>query len=173
MKNIIITLIVSFMCGIVKGQGQSFAIVDGSRVELRKVVFVKNEKLEGYGYYNYTADGVVFFKHGYVVETGPGKNDYRKGNFIHGLLEGEGEEQTGDLKYTGSYVNDMFDGIGKLVNVNTGKRHLGYFRAGKFIRPMKRTIPYLNPNVFLDSGGSMVNSLFLKTDSDPFKSSNE
>lgn len=169
MKNIIIALTIIMMSENALAQGQAFAVVNGSRVELGKVVFVKTETLEGYGYYNYTPDGVKFFKHGFVVETGPEPGDYRKGNFVHDLLEGEGEEQFGNLKYVGTFLNDKYDGIGKLSSISTGKRHHGYFSAGRFVRPMKRTIPYLDPCVFMVSGDTFASSAILKIDSDPFR----
>jgi hypothetical protein len=153
-------------------QGQAFAVVNGTRVELGKVIFVKTETIEGYGYYNYTPDGVKFFKHGFAVETGPGPGDFRKGNFEHDLLQGEGEEQIGGLKYIGTFLNDEYDGIGKLTSLSTGKRHHGYFRAGRFVRPMKRTIPYLDPCVFLVSSDTFVTAFILKIDSDPFRMAN-
>lgn len=168
MKNILVIIILA-VCQTAAGQGQAFAVVNGNRVELGKVIYVKTETIEGYGYYNYTPDGVKFFKHGFVMETGPGKDDYRKGNFEHDRLEGEGEERFGDLKYVGTFLNDLYDGIGKLTNVETGKRHHGYFREGRFVRPMKRTIPYLDPCVFLVSGDTFVSTLILKTDADPFR----
>jgi hypothetical protein len=152
-------------------QAYSVAIVDGRQVELGKVIFVKDDIREGNGYYSRTESGIVFIKHGYVIEYGPGEGDYVKGNFEHGKLEGEGEEQYGNYKYIGSYSNGKYEGIGKLINTENGKRLHGYFMNGKFVRPFKRTKPFLPPTVFqvpYDAFGRTESSMKI-FEGDPFR----
>jgi len=168
MKNLFVmkTYIILFFLlsfNSVFAQPGDIAIIDGQRTTLYKVIYSKNDAHEGWGYYGYTSEGVLkFFKQGYVTVYGPGKGDYRKGYFVDDKLEGEGEEQVGNLKYAGNYTNDKFDGMGKLANIASGKKFLGYFSNGKFVRPLKTGSPFLCPCVFSISPDPMSNTALLE-----------
>lgn len=151
MKYLILLMLLPF--GKAWSQGNGIAIIDGRRVELDKVVYSKNDNHEGFGYYSYSQSGMLrFIKHGFVTERGAGEGDYRKGNYVNDLLEGEGEEQLGNYRYVGEYAGGLYDGIGRLTNLRTQKMLYGYFKKGKFVRPIKSYGPYLCPCLFLDSG---------------------
>lgn len=152
MKKLFSLLLIS-VCLSAAAQENPVAIVDGRYVELDRVVYSRNPLHDGFGYYSYNTEGKLeFFKHGFAIEFGENDGEFRRGNFVNGYLEGEGEEQLNGYRYEGEYVKSKFEGIGRLTNMKTGKSLYGYFSEGKFIRPIRSYGPYLCPCIFMTAG---------------------
>lgn len=151
MKHLFAFLFLSALAA--QGQNNPVVIVDGQYVELDRIVYSRNPQHDGFGYYSYSPEGKLeFFKHGPAIEFGDEDGDYRRGNYVNGFLEGEGEEQIKGYRYEGEYVKGKYEGIGRLTNIKNGKCFYGYFSQGKFVRPIRSYGPYLCPCIFQTAG---------------------
>ena len=108
----------------------------------------KNGKFDGYGKlitksYSYDFDQhsyVGYFKNNYP--NGKGKfilKNFRycrgqEGNFINGQLNGKGKITWSNSEYKGMVKNGFQHGKGKLIFLNTGDIHIGYWKKGEFIK---------------------------------------
>lgn len=108
----------------------------------------KNGKFDGYGklitkFSSYDFDRrsyVGYFKNNYP--NGKGKFILKKsryyrgqeGNFINGQLNGKGKITWSNSEYKGMVKNGLQHGEGKLIFLNTGDIHSGYWKNGDFIK---------------------------------------
>ena len=168
MKHLFVALL--FVSITASSQKNPVVVVDGQYVELSKIVYSRNAQHDGFGYYSFTAEGKLeFYKHGPAVEFGENEGDFRRGTYVNGFLEGEGEEQMNGMRYEGQYVRSKYEGIGRLTSLKTGRSLYGYFSQGKFVRPIRSYGPYLYPCIFLTGGcGSCKNGDPYNGMPDPF-----
>lgn len=168
MRHLFILLVFCSMTA--SSQNNPVVIVDGQYVELDRIVYSRNPQHDGFGYYSYSTEGKLeFYKHGPAIEFGENDGEYRRGSYVNGFLEGEGEEQVNGFHYEGEYVKGKYDGIGRLTNIKTGRCFYGYFSQGKFVRPIRSYGPYLCPCIFMSGGcGSCKNGDPYNGMPDPF-----